>query len=87
MVKATSLPMMAREVDASICVFCNGKEKADMGATGNNYPMGPKCYKKSTDRNVEWDEDTKLKVLKGRLRHREPLNTPEHPIDGDENLQ
>ena len=75
MVKATSTPMVTKEIDASICVFCNKGEIAVLSVTGMSFPMGQKCHEKSIKRNVNWDENTKLGELKRRLRHRQQLNS------------
>lgn len=78
--------MIAQETESKMCAFCNGKELVTISVTGMAFPMGEKCYDKAIKHNVQWDEDTKLTELKRRLRHREGLNTPQHPIDRDENL-
>jgi hypothetical protein len=73
MVKATSIPMVAKGIDASVCVFCTKGELAILSVTSMAFPMGQKCYEKSLKRNIEWDEDTTLKDLKSRLRRRDEL--------------
>ena len=71
MVKGTKNPMSdVPKIDNSLCVFCNGKELATLGVTGMSFPMGDKCYKKSIQRNVSWNDNTTLKELKSLLRQR-----------------
>jgi hypothetical protein len=63
--------------DNAMCLFCGGKEPAEISVTGMGFPMGTKCLKKAIRKNVLWDEDTTLKTLKSRLRfgQKEPLNS------------
>lgn len=58
---------MVKELNTEICAFC-GKEPTSIKVTGMGYPMGEKCYKKANKKGVNWDEKTKLKVLKHELR-------------------
>jgi hypothetical protein len=64
------LVTMTKELNASLCAFCDGKELAILTATAASFPMGEKCYDKSLKRNVEWNDDTGLTELKRRIRKR-----------------